>query len=258
MNDIILLEREDGTPVVSSRQVAENFEKNHRDVLRAVDKMKEDVRNFAQMFFESTEADSYGRNQRIYLMTRDGFTLLAMGFTGKKALEWKIKYIEAFNEMEEKLRNKTPQLSRSQLLATALIAAHEELEQKDKQIAEMKPKALFADAVSASQKSILIGELAKILSQNGVSIGQNRLFDWMRTKGYLIKDPKRSDYNLPTQRSMELGLFEIKETTVQHSDHISVNRTPKVTGKGQVYFCNAFLKRKGTENHEKDEDCSKA
>ena len=122
----------------------------------------------------------------------------------------------------------------------------------------MKPKVLFADAVSASQKSILVGELAKILSQNGVNIGQNRLFDWMRTKGYLIKDPKRSDYNLPTQRSMELGLFEIKETTVQHSDHISVNRTPKVTGKGQVYFCNAFLKQKGTENHEKDEDCSKA
>lgn len=258
MNDIVLLEREDGTPVVSSRQVAENFEKNHRDVLRAVDKMKEDVRNFAQMFFESTEADSYGRNQRTYLMTRDGFTLLAMGFTGKKALEWKIKYIEAFNEMEEKLRNKTPQLSRSQLLATALIAAHEELEQKDKQIAEMKPKVLFADAVSASQKSILIGELAKILSQNGVNIGQNRLFDWMRQKGYLIKDPKRSDYNLPTQRSMELGLFEIKETTVQHSDHISVNRTPKVTGKGQVYFVNAFLKQKGTNDNEKDEDCSKA
>lgn len=258
MNDIVLLEREDGTPVVSSRQITESFEKTHNHVLRDIDALKKDVSNFGQMFFETVEADAYGRNQRTYLMTRDGFTLLAMGFTGKKALEWKIKYIEAFNEMEEKLRNKTPQLSRSQLLATALIAAHEELEQKDKQIEQMKPKVLFADAVSASQKSILIGELAKILSQNGVNIGQNRLFDWMRQKGYLIKDPKRSDYNLPTQRSMELGLFEIKETTVQHSDHISVNRTPKVTGKGQVYFVNAFLKQKGTDNHEKDEDCSKA
>lgn len=257
MNNIVLLEREDGTPVVSSRQLAQSFDKEHRNVLRDIDTLKKDVLNFEQMFFETVEADAYGRNQRTYLMTRDGFTLLAMGFTGKKALEWKIKYIEAFNEMEEKLRSKTPQLSRSQLLATALIAAHEELEQKDKQIEQMKPKVLFADAVSASQKSILIGELAKILSQNGVNIGQNRLFDWMRQKGYLIKDPKRSDYNLPTQRSMELGLFEIKETTVQHSDHISVNRTPKVTGKGQVYFVNAFLKQKGTDNHEKDEDCSK-
>lgn len=240
MNDIIL-SMQNGEPVVSSRQIAENFDKNHRDVLRAVDNLKEDVRNFAQMFFESTEPDSYGREQRAYLMNRDGFTLLAMGFTGKAALEWKLKYIAAFNEMEKKLTEQ-PQLTRSQLLATALIAAHEELEEKDKQIETMKPKALFADAVSASQKSILVGELAKLLSQNGINIGQNRLFDWMRKNGYLIKDPKRSDYNLPTQRSMEKGLFEIKETTIQHSDHISINRTPKISGRGQVYFVNLFLK----------------
>lgn len=140
-----------------------------------------------------------------------------------------------------------PQLTRSQLLATALIAAHEELEEKDKQIETMKPKVLFADAVSASKKSILVGELAKLLSQNGINICQNRLFDWMRKNGYLIKDPKRSDYNLPTQRSMEMGLFEIKETTIQHSDHVSINRTPKVTGKGQVYFVNLFLKSEKQE-----------
>lgn len=140
-----------------------------------------------------------------------------------------------------------PQLTRSQLLATALIAAHEELEEKDKQIETMKPKVLFADAVSASKKSILVGELAKLLSQNGINIGQNRLLDWMRKNGYLIKDPKRSDYNLPTQRSMEMGLFEIKETTIQHSDHVSINRTPKVTGKGQVYFVNLFLKSEKQE-----------
>ena len=143
-----------------------------------------------------------------------------------------------------------PQLTRSQLLATALIAAHEELEEKDKQIETMKPKALFADAVSASKKSILVGELAKLLSQNGINIGQNRLFDWMRKNGYLIKDPKRSDYNLPTQRSMEMGLFEIKETTIQHSDHISINRTPKISGRGQVYFVNLFLKAKKTQKAE--------
>lgn len=249
MNDIILSTR-NREPVVSSRQIAENFDKNHRDVLRAVDNLKEDVRNFAQMFFESTEPDSYGREQRAYLMNRDGFTLLAMGFTGKAALEWKLKYIAAFNEMEKKLAEQ-PQLTRSQLLATALIAAHEELEEKDKQIETMKPKALFADAVSASKKSILVGEMAKLLSQNGINIGQNRLFDWLRRNGYLIKDPKRSDYNLPTQRSMEMGLFEIKETTIQHSDHISINRTPKISGRGQVYFVNLFLK---AEKNQKAED----
>lgn len=249
MNDIIL-STQNGEPVVSSRQIAENFDKNHRDVLRAVDNLKEDVRNFAQMFFEGTDQDSYGREQRAYLMNRDGFTLLAMGFTGKAALEWKLKYIAAFNEMEKKLAEQ-PQLTRSQLLATALIAAHEELEEKDKQIETMKPKALFADAVSASSQSILVGEMAKLLSQNGIQIGQNRLFQWMRENGYLIKDKKRTDYNMPTQKSMELRLFEIKETSIAHSDgHTSINKTPKVTGIGQVYFVNFFLK---TEKSKKAE-----
>lgn len=144
-----------------------------------------------------------------------------------------------------------PQLTRSQLLATALIAAHEELEEKDKQIETMKPKALFADAVSASNQSILVGEMAKLLSQNGIQMGQNRLFQWMRENGYLIKDKKRTDYNMPTQKSMELRLFEIKETSIAHSDgHTSINKTPKVTGIGQVYFVNLFLK---TEKNKKAE-----
>lgn len=246
MSDIVL-SMQSGEPVASSRQIADNFEKRHDHVMRDIDAMKKDVPNFGEMFFETTAPDSYGREQRTYLMNRDGFTLLAMGFTGKAALEWKLKYIAAFNEMEKKLADQ-PQLTRSQLLATALIAAHEELEEKDKQIETMKPKVLFADAVSASKKSILVGELAKLLSQNGINIGQNRLFDWMRKNGYLIKDPKRSDYNLPTQRSMEKGLFEIKETTIQHSDHVSINRTPKVTGKGQVYFVNLFLKSEKQEH----------
>lgn len=249
MNDIIL-SMQNGEPVVSSRQIAENFDKNHRDVLRAVDNLKEDVRNFAQMFFESTEPDRYGREQRAYLMNRDGFTLLAMGFTGKAALEWKLKYIAAFNEMEKKLTEQ-PQLTRSQLLATALIAAHEELEEKDKQIAELTPKGVFADAVSASSQSILVGEMAKLLSQNGIQMGQNRLFAWLRENGYLIKDRKRTDYNMPTQKSMELRLFEIKETSIAHSDgHTSINKTPKVTGIGQVYFVNLFLRAEKTQKAE--------
>lgn len=109
------------------------------------------------------------------------------------------------------------------------------------QIEADRPKALFADAVSASHTSILVGELAKLISQNGYKIGANRLFAWMRENGYLIKR-KGSDWNMPTQRSMDLKLFEIKETNVQHADgHISVNKTPKVTGKGQQYFINKFL-----------------
>lgn len=247
----IILSMQSGEPVASSRQIAENFEKNHNHVLRDIDSLKKDVSNFGQMFFETTVPDSYGREQRAYLMNRDGFTLLAMGFTGKAALEWKLKYIAAFNEMEKKLTEQ-PQLTRSQLLATALIAAHEELEEKDKQIAELTPKGVFADAVSASAQSILVGELAKLLSQNGIQMGQNRLFAWLRENGYLIKDRKRTDYNMPTQKSMELRLFEIKETSIAHSDgHTSINKTPKVTGIGQVYFVNLFLK---AEKNQKAED----
>lgn len=236
MNDIIL-STQNGEPVASSRQIAESFEKNHRDVLRAVDSLKEDVRNFAQMFFETDTPDSYGRPQRTYLMTRDGFTLLAMGFTGKAALAWKLKYIAAFNEMEKQLAQRPP-LSRSELMAQALIAAHDELEHKNAQIAELTPKGIFADAVSASKSSILIGELAKILRQNGVEMGQNRLFEWLRRNGYLISRAG-SDRNMPTQRAVEMGLLEIKETTICHSDgHTSISKTPKVTGKGQIYFVN--------------------
>lgn len=246
----IVLSMQSGEPVASSRQIAENFEKRHDHVMRDIDAIKKDVPNFGEMFFETTAPDSYGREQRAYLMNRDGFTLLAMGFTGKAALEWKLKYIAAFNEMEKKLTEQ-PQLTRSQLLATALIAAHEELEEKDKQIETMKPKALFADAVSASNQSILVGEMAKLLSQNGIQMGQNRLFQWMHENGYLIKDKKRTDYNMPTQKSMELRLFEIKETSIAHSDgHTSINKTPKVTGIGQVYFVNFFLK---TEKSKKAE-----
>ena len=106
----------------------------------------------------------------------------------------------------------------------------------------IKPKALFADAVSVSKKTILIGDLAKILKQNGVNIGSIRLFRWLRKHGYLIKRDA-SDYNMPTQKSMERGLFEIKETVIPHRDgHTTISKTPKVTGKGQIYFVNKFLK----------------
>ena len=109
-----------------------------------------------------------------------------------------------------------------------------------KQMEQDKPKVLFADSVTASSSSILIGELAKLIKQNGVDIEQRRLFEWMRTNGYLIKR-KGSEYNLPTQRSMEQGLMEIKETSVVHTGYTTISKTPKVTGKGQVYFINLFL-----------------
>lgn len=134
-----------------------------------------------------------------------------------------------------------------EIMAKALLVAqktiknkNELIESQNKRIEEMKPKEIFADAVSTSTDTILVGKLAKILRQNGINIGQNRLFKWLRDNGYLIKR-NGADYNMPTQYSMDLGLFKIKETAITHSDgHVTINKTPKVTGKGQIYFINKF------------------
>lgn len=126
-------------------------------------------------------------------------------------------------------------------LATELKDTQAHVKHLETKIDNDKPKVIFADAVSTSKSSILVGELAKIIKQNGVKIGQNRLFSWFRDNGYLIKR-KGTDYNMPTQYSMDLQLFEVKETEVTHADgHITVSKTPKVTGKGQQYFINKFL-----------------
>ena len=147
---------------------------------------------------------------------------------GKEVRQYFIQVEKDFNSPEK-------------IMARALLMADKKIHKLETQIEADKPKVLFADAVSASHTSILVGELAKLISQNGYKIGANRLFSWMRENGYLIKR-KGSDWNMPTQRSMDLKLFEIKETNVQHADrHITVNKTPKVTGKGQQYFINKFL-----------------
>jgi len=132
-------------------------------------------------------------------------------------------------------RDETPE----ETMARALLIAQSTIERQTAQIAELKPKALFADAVAASDGTCLIGELAKMLRQNGVDFGQNRLFEVMREQGFLGKSG--SNRNVPTQRAMEMGLFRIKETAITHSDgHVTISRTPKVTGKGQVYFLKRF------------------
>ena len=127
-------------------------------------------------------------------------------------------------------------------LLTNLKAEREKRKLLEAKVEADKPKVIFAEAVNASQTSILVGDLAKILKQNGIDIGQNRLFEWLRVNGYLISR-KGNDYNSPTQKSMELELFELKERTINNPDgSIRITKTPKVTGKGQVYFINKFLK----------------
>lgn len=128
-----------------------------------------------------------------------------------------------------------------QIMARAVIVAQDTIERQKRQLDELKPKAMFADAVAASDGTCLVGELAKMIRQNGVEIGQNRLFDVLRSRGFLGKSG--GNRNVPTQRAMDMGLFRIKETAITHSDgHVTLNRTPKVTGKGQRYFVEMFVK----------------
>ena len=135
-------------------------------------------------------------------------------------------------------------------LATTLKEERAARRQAEANLQAAKPKVLFADAVSASDSTILIGDLAKILKQNGYNTGQKRLFQWLRDNGYLIKR-QGADYNSPTQRSMELGLFRVKETPIIHADgHVTVNKTVKVTPKAQIYFANKFLGGKCSEGFE--------
>ena len=153
---------------------------------------------------------------------------------GKQARQYFIQLEKDWNSPEK-------------VMARALQIADKKIKRLETQIEADRPKVLFAGAVETSKSSILIGELAKILKQNGIKIGPIRLFDWMRQNGYLIRR-NGSDYNMPTQRAMEMGLFEIKETSIVHADgHTSISKTPKVTGKGQVYFVDLFLSGKAEE-----------
>ena len=155
---------------------------------------------------------------------------------GKEARRYFIRIEEEWNTPERVMARALRFSERILSDTKALLADAQEQIERD------RPKVLFADSVSASHTTILIGELAKIIKQNGVDMGQNRLFQWMRENGYLVSR-QGSDYNMPTQRAMELGLFTIKETTITHEDgHTSINKTTKVTGKGQVYFVEKFAR----------------
>lgn len=186
--------------------------------------------------------DSIGRNRNTPIINESGLYSLVLSSklpSAKKFKRWVTS--EVLPALRKTGQYQVKELSGQELMAKALIEAQSVLAAKDKQIEEMKPKAIFADAVATSHTSILVGELAKILKQNGIEMGQKRLFAWLREKGYLIKR-QGTDYNMPTQKAMELGLFEIKEGSYVNGSGVNITtKTPKVTGKGQQYFINKFL-----------------
>ena len=219
---------------MTSREIADLTDKQHKHVLDAIKAMEQAWVNVGQPNFRLTYyTDQWNRKQPQYELSKKECLYIATKFND----EARAKLIIRWEQLE--IQHRLPQSFSEALMLAAKQA--EDLENKERQLQEQKPKVLFADAVETSKTSILIGELAKILKQNGIEIGQNRLFDWLRDNGYLISR-KGTDYNMPTQKAMELGLFEIKETVINHSDgHISVSKTPKIKGKGQTYFINKFL-----------------
>ena len=186
--------------------------------------------------------DTLGGKQKMTVINESGLYALVFGSRLKSAQRFKHWVTsEVLPAIRRTGGYQMPAPQGKELLALAVLEAQKTIEAQNTEIERIKPKAIFADAVSASTSSILIGDLAKLLRQNGVDIGQKRLFEYLRNHGYLIKR-KGSDWNMPTQKSMNMGLFEIKEST--HIDGNGCNivtRTPKATGKAQIYFVNKFV-----------------
>ena len=232
---------------LDSREVAEMVGKEHNKLLRDIrvyiTQLDASKVGHTDFFTESQYTDKSNRQKPCYLVTKKGCEFIAHKLTGVKGTEFTAKYINRFHEMENTIKTQLPQ--GNDLIALAVIEAQKMIAERDKQIERMKPKEIFADAVSASETSILVGDLAKLISQNGYKIGQKRLFEWLRTNNFLIKCG--SSRNMPQQRFVEQGLFEVKESNIQNPDgSVRITRTTKVTGKGQIYFVNKFMKSEVT------------
>lgn len=189
--------------------------------------------------------DTLGGKQKLTIVNESGLYSLIFSSRLQLAKEFKrwvtSEVLPSIRKNGGYIQNQE-NLSDSELMAKALLVADKQIKDRDRIIEEQKPKVLFADSVSASQKSILVREMAKYLCQNGIDIGEKRLFYILRKNGYLVSK-HGEDYNTPTQKSMDLGLFELKKTVILHSNgYETISKTPKITGKGQIYFVNKFLK----------------
>lgn len=227
-------EKEDGEIAISGRELHQALEVKtaYKDwfprMLKYGFEEKTDYTAIAQKRATAQGNMTHYIDHALTLDTAKEIAMIQRSEPGKRARQYFIQVEKAWNSPE-------------MIMKRALKMANNTINQLETQIEKDKPKVLFADAVNTSTRSILVGELAKLISQNGVKIGQNRLFQWLRDNGYLIKKQGES-YNLPTQRSMDLKIMDIKKRTQNNPDgSIRVTRTPKITGKGQQYFINKFL-----------------
>lgn len=229
----------DNEPWFVGKDVAEALQYNepHKAIQRHVE---EDDR------IKHPVTDSTGRIQEVWVISESGLYALIFGSKLESAKRFKHWVTSEVLPSIRKTGGYQKPVQGKELLALAVLEAQKTIEEKDAQIEEMKPHAILGQAITTANTSILVGDMAKILRQNGVNIGGQRFFEYLREKGYLIKR-KGADWNLPTQRSMEMGLFEIKESVhIDGNGCNKISRTPKITGKGQNYFVNHFLKATST------------
>lgn len=224
---------ENQEPIVSARQLHKSLEVKTRfsQWVEQNFKILEEGYDFTSVVGTTVVNNGANRKLQDYVLSLDAAKNLAMVSKtdkGKEVRQYFIQVEKDFNSPEK-------------IMARALKIADRKIIKLEATIEGQRPKVIFANAVSASHTSILVGDFAKLMRQNGLNFGQNRMFAWLRENGYLISR-KGNSWNMPTQKAMDLGLFEIKETTINHSDgHISINKTPKITGKGQLYFADKLL-----------------
>lgn len=268
MNEIIL-QNKDGQVLVSSRDVAEHFNKKHSEVIYTLEgRIGKDgtVKNngilmsgnsqLSKMFIKTEYKDSMNRTKHEYLMNRDGFSLLCMGFTGKEALEWKLKYIDAFNKMEEKLKSGNHITNEDQLKLQLfdkdplkVVQAHQQLVSIEVNRAtapliaeneEMKPKAEFHDAISVAENCVSFGKFAATFQNNNkISFGRNKIMEWCRLNDYLC-----SSYNLknkPSQKMIDNGYMKYKQNVNNKNGKEYITYTPLLTGKGEIWLTKKLL-----------------
>lgn len=243
----LVFKGESNQVLTNSLLVAEKFGKEHNKVIRDIQNLSCSDEFRAANFGVSSYISLQNKELPMYVMTKDGFSFLVMGYTGVKAGMFKEEYIKAFNKMEETIKNggfNVPKSFREALLLAAeqqevIENQQKQIEEKNAKIEADKPKVLFSEAVSASNKSILVRELAKIITQNGYQIGEKQLYERLRKAGYLCSSGE--SYNQPTQTYMNMGLFHLKKTSVICDGESKVYTVTKVTPKGQIYFINKFL-----------------
>lgn len=227
-----LVINQNGQLVTNSLLVAEKFGKPHKNVLASIRELLTSAEKLADVFQEVSYLDNYNREQPMFAMNRDGFSLLVMGFTGESALEFKLDFIDAFNKMEAELKAQQIQpLSFEEMVKQTLLLADARIKELECKIKEDAPRVGFAETIEKSSDSILVRQMSKILGNERIVMGEKKLYAWLRQKGLILKTK-----NEPSHTAIEKGYFTVDHGIIKTIRGDIQTKTSKVTGKGQIYI----------------------